>query len=663
MEDKLLTIDSTKEEVADYFIKHFNLPSVNRDILIKEDISGDALPQLSQLTQKDFIEILSSKEAKAKGVTLAKLKNYLKKNIDKFKEKDIKEIITIASQPEEVKNFFDKCLNFQKDLNGLNGKALIELDEEKMKQLGLNLGQRFKLMKYINHFKSLSIDSQKTGKFEITNDSSVEEVANFLKTRLKFSTDSIDSLGFDGETFLQLKIEEIDNYNTLNEEERENLKKYLSGELKYEEEKSDNEPEITITNESRVEEVSAFLKNKLGFKKEAIDELDGFDGETLLTLTEEQIDEYQSLSHEEKNKLKELINNINSTNITNKKDAEINEKSSEVQLIQFIKQKLNLNELNDDTLNEIDIEKIPNLNLKEKEVLNNFIKEKKKINSNNKIMYNISDNQEKKEDSKITDFTMNAVNQNIINNEFIDFYFVLGINQKDYQKCKIYVQTQGEDKICDELVKNHFSIKNEIYFQILYNIKLKKNSKFCLIKIFNETYNNFFKCNNKQYININDEDTYLVLENLNFESIYVSKYIKYIYSEEVKPPKLFIQDFESIFSTYYYYILNSNKKNYKLINTLFLKGLSHINDSKSKYTITFFLQVLLLIMQDNNYINNKDQSNKSLLSTISLFNVNSLKMNKLSIEYYYINNMKQNLELLLKTYTNKNNKNDINIRK
>ena len=477
MEDKLITIDSTKEEVADYFIKNFKFSSFNRDILIKEDISGEVLPQLCQLTQKDFIEVLSSKETKTKALTLIKLKQYLEKNKDKFKEKEIKEVITADSQPEEIKNFFDKCLNYQKELNGLNGKDLIDLNEEKMKQLGLNLGQRLKLIKYINHFKTLRIGSHKKGKFEITKDSTEEEVAEFLKTRLKFSTDSIDSLGFDAETFLQLKIEEIDGYNILKEEERENLKKYLSGELKDEEEKSDTEPEIIITNKSTEEEVSTFLKNKLGFKKESIEELDGFEGDTLLALTEAQINEFQSLSEEEKNILKESINNINSKNTIIKKDNEIDEKSTEDELIQFIKNKLNLNELDVNALVEIDIENIPNLNLKEKNVLNNFISEKKKLNSNNKIIINSLDTQESKENSEIKNFLKYEENQ-FQDDEFIDFYFVLGINEKDYQNYKIYVQTQGEDKICSELAKFHFSIKKERYFQILYNIKLKKIHNF-----------------------------------------------------------------------------------------------------------------------------------------------------------------------------------------
>ena len=56
-----------------------------------------------------------------------------------------------------VKQFFEKCLNFTKDLNNLDGKGLIELNEEKMKEMGLSLGQRKRLIKYINYFKTLKV--------------------------------------------------------------------------------------------------------------------------------------------------------------------------------------------------------------------------------------------------------------------------------------------------------------------------------------------------------------------------------------------------------------------------------------------------------------------------------------------------------------------------
>ena len=645
MEDKPLSIESSKEEVAEYFVKNFKLPELNKEILINEDISGDVLPQLSQLTQSNFLELLSRGNNKTKVVTFLKLKTYLEKNKDNFKEKEKKEIITANSNPEEVKRFFNKCLNFQKDLNGLNGKDLLDLDEQKMKQLGLNLGQRFKLIKYINYFNTLIIDLVPKDKYEITKNSSEEEVAEFLKLKLNFSKESIESLGLDVDSFIQLKIEDIDSFNDLKEEERIKLKKFLSGEFKDGEENP--ESEIIITKKSNEEEVSTFLKKKLGFKREAIEELEGLDGDLLLSLTEERIEELKSLSLEEKNKIKEFIINSNYKNNIDEKVGEINEKSKEDELIKFIKNKLNLNELSMKTLIEIDIEKIPNLREKEKVILINFIKEKKKLNCINTINTNISEKLESQENLDKAGFLFEELNQIKGSSEYIDFYFVIGINQKDHQDYKICVQAQGVDKDCNELFKTPFVWNDERYYQILYNLKLKKNSKYCLIKIFSKTYNKWFK-NNNQNIIFNDEDIYFVLENLTFSSFTIPKYA--VFWEEIKPPKLFIQDFDLIFSTFYSYIWNLNPKNRKLISQLFFRGYAHLKDLNNKYTIAFFLQVLSLSINDNNIFHR----------IISLFNINCLKTRKLH-KNLNLNNIRPNLELLLKIYSNKDIRNDVNI--
>ena len=520
MEDKPLSIDSTKEEVSEYFVKNFKFPESATEILIKEDISGSVLPQLSQLKQKEFLEIFSAKE-KVSGVSYQRIKNYLRNNEDKFKEKEIKEVILAHSDSNEVKNFFDKYLNFQKELNGLNGKSLIELDEPKMIQLGLNLGQRLKLKKYIEHFKSLNDNLNKKDNIKITKNSTEQDVAEFLKIKLKFSQDSIDLLGFDAETFLDLKIEDIDSYDTLKEEERKNLKKYLSGELNFEEEKYKSEPDIIITNESNEKEVSTFLEKKFGFKNEVIEEFKGYEGRDLLSLTDEVIEGFEFLTLEEKNKIKEFIKDYNSKKNKIEKVDEINEKSNEEEIINFLKKKLNINKIKVNLLTEKDIEKIQNLTEKEKLVLNDFIKNKNifNTNSNNITNINISDEIELSKES---------TNKIRTSSDFVDFYFVIGINYKDYKDHEILVQTQGVDKKCDELVKIPFKIDEEKYYQILYNIKLKITSKFCLIKMLSKIHNKSFKSIN-QGIYFNDEDIYFLFQNLIFDYLTVSNYAIFLY--------------------------------------------------------------------------------------------------------------------------------------
>ena len=641
MEVKPLSIDSTKEEVAEFFIKNFKYPNKNKDILIKEDISGSVLIQLSQLEQKSFIALLS-----CKVVTYLKLRTYLEENKDKFKEKEIKEIITADSQPEEVKQFFDKCLNFQKDLKGLNGKGLIELDEPKMKQLGLNLGQRLKLKKYIEYFKTIIVNVHPKIKLDITKESSEEDVAKFLKTKLKISTESIDSLGLDGNDFVNLKVSEIDNFTSLKEEERLILKKYLSGEL-IGEDKLESKEEITITNESNEQEVKVFLKQKLDFKDESIEEFDGFDGKTLLGLTDTEIEELNTLSQEEKDKLKDYIENKDTKNIISEEVSEINEKSNEEEILNFIKKKLGVNEINDDLLIKMDVEKISNLKEKEKDILSNFIKEKKN-NSNN---FNIIENEENQEISENNDFSTDSNNKIEYNPQYIYLYFVIGISVRDYKNHKLYVETHDEEKVCTELDKNYFKMNEETYYQILYFIKAKKNSQYCKIKIFSDKHTKYFECKNN-IIYFNNEIIYCILDNLTFNSFKVFQYIRY---NDIEPPHLFTQDTCSIFNTFYDYISKSKKKKAQLINHLFLEGLSYLKGINNKYTLTFFLQVLSLGIQNNS--NNKD----IFSSIINLFNVSNLKRDIFPLNGYHLSNLKEQFEQIKLIYKNQNFKNNENI--
>ena len=449
-----LSEESTKEEVGYYFWKKFKITEENKNKMINEDISGDVL---LDITDNDF------KSFGIKVGPLKKARKYLDENKNNFKDKEIKEVITAISNPEEVKNFFVRCLNFNGELNNLNGQQLIELDEEAMKQLGLNLGQRKKLIKYIEYFKTIKSEISPTEEEEIkiTKKSSEEEVAKFLKMRLKFSQESIESLGLDGESLHLLEETEIDGFTDLTQEERDNLKRYLSGS------KNEEEPitttNIKITDKSTTEEVSKFLKDILGFKDESIEAL-GLDGESLFLLTDTEIDELTEIGEEEREKLKKFLSenksgNENKKNGDSKKDnkngqdkkdeapntknqiiedenkkegdresqpkkdgdtksqpkndehkneqtkneiqkdenkkdgnsnkeykstenpkdsrIKITKETSDKDIIKFLKEKLNCNEENYYLIKELDIEKIPELTEKEKDILKQFIKKEK----------------------------------------------------------------------------------------------------------------------------------------------------------------------------------------------------------------------------------------------------------------------------------------------
>jgi len=311
----MLSEQSTKEEVADYFSQNFKIDEKAKNNLIKEDISGDILLEIPDPDFKSF---------GIKVGPLKKIAKFLATNKDKFKKKEIKEKITIASNSEEVKNFFENSLNFKGNLNGLDGKGLIELDEEGMKKLGLNYGQRKKLIKYIEYFKTLKVD-EPVEDIIVTKESTEEEVSKFLKMRLKFSQESIDSLGLDGDSLFMLEETEIEQMDEITQEEKDNLKKFLSKEKLKEPEKK--EEGIIITNQSSENEVANFLKNKMGLKDEVIGNL-ALDGESLFQLTDEDIDDLQELTQEEKEKLKQFLNE-NKQEKDDKQDEKKDEENKE----------------------------------------------------------------------------------------------------------------------------------------------------------------------------------------------------------------------------------------------------------------------------------------------------------------------------------------------
>ena len=316
MSEKMISEESSAEEVADYLSKNKKISDDVKKNFIKEGITGDILFDLSD------------NEFKLLGLKLGpikKLRKFLDDNKDKFKEKEYKENITIISKPEEVKQFFDKCLNFKENLDNLDGKKLLELNDEGMVKLGLNLGQRKRSLKYIEYFKTLKVEipQEEEEPILVTKKSNEEEVANFLKLKLKFSQDSIDALGLDGESLFMLEETDIQELTELKEEEKNNLIKFLNDSKL--DNKKENESELVITNKSTDEEVAKFLKIKLGFKDESIEEL-SLDGESLFLLQDTDIDELKEISQEERDKLKNFLNeekNKNKENLIIEEDVKI----------------------------------------------------------------------------------------------------------------------------------------------------------------------------------------------------------------------------------------------------------------------------------------------------------------------------------------------------
>ena len=208
-----ISANSNKEEIAEYFQKNFKITDEVKANLIKEDISGDILLDISD---NEF------KSLGLKVGPLLKLKKYLKGKEDKFKEtKEIKIKITNKSSTQQVKIFLEKYINYELKSMNIDGTKLIQLNDEGMNELGLKLGQKKKLIKYINYFKTLPVEEENKEPEEeiiIHRNSSKQDVSNFLRKKSHLSQEIIESLELDAEVLLDLKDDEIDDINELNED-------------------------------------------------------------------------------------------------------------------------------------------------------------------------------------------------------------------------------------------------------------------------------------------------------------------------------------------------------------------------------------------------------------------------------------------------------------
>ena len=126
-----------------------------------------------------------------------------------------------------------------------------------MKNIGLNLGQRKKLINYINYSKA-KIDEEKST-LKIPRNSTQEEVSQFLKEILKFSDETIEALDLDGISFFAFSEEEIDGMEKSIEEQKENYKNYLKIELKR---------ELPAINEIKKEEILEEVEINEKYNKE-----------------------------------------------------------------------------------------------------------------------------------------------------------------------------------------------------------------------------------------------------------------------------------------------------------------------------------------------------------------------------------------------------------
>jgi len=199
-----LSINSTKEQVCQFFVDNYKITEKIKENILKENITGETLIYLED-DDYTFLEI--SPDVKDK------IKHYLESNKKNFVEKPIEISIDFDSNKTEIIKFCEKYLSFKGELNDdIDGKKFLELSEQEMKNLGLNLCQRKKLLKYIKYSSHTNYK---------------KELKKYLKEKLNFSEQEIESLNLNGDSFYSfIEKEKIDKLQ-IAQEEKENYKNIL----------------------------------------------------------------------------------------------------------------------------------------------------------------------------------------------------------------------------------------------------------------------------------------------------------------------------------------------------------------------------------------------------------------------------------------------------
>ena len=196
-----LSIKSTKEEVCQFFIENYKIKEKVKENIIKESINGEALLYLED---DDYTFLKISSEIKDK------IKQYIKSNKKNFIINPIEITLKFDSNKEEALDFCEKFLSFKDNLNDdINGKKLLTLSEQEMKNFGLNLGQRKILLNYIKNI----------------NNYYKKELKAYLKNEVKLLDQFVETLDLNNDNSFYLIEEKIDNTNFSNKKKK--IKEYI----------------------------------------------------------------------------------------------------------------------------------------------------------------------------------------------------------------------------------------------------------------------------------------------------------------------------------------------------------------------------------------------------------------------------------------------------
>ena len=179
----------------------------------EENIKGN---EIFFLEKDDFTKELGFKYYNKMDSTLNEIKKndqdllIFTENInDKSSEKDVYNFLKYEFKLDE-----NILLNFK----DINGKKLRELKIENLKELKLKLGERRKLIKYFEINKN---NDKIENKKELSIDSTVEEVCEFLKNKFNLNEDSLNNIienNINGYEFFNIKEDDFEelSINDLN---------------------------------------------------------------------------------------------------------------------------------------------------------------------------------------------------------------------------------------------------------------------------------------------------------------------------------------------------------------------------------------------------------------------------------------------------------------
>ena len=233
--------------------------------------------------------------------------------------------ITIESTKEDVAFFiFNK---YKKDIENIkdiynniineNISAEILLDLEKYNEymsLGIHESLKEKLKKYLEDNKERFI--RKPIEIIIGFNSKNDEIKDFFKNYLSYEGQINNINNIDGKKMMNLSYEDMKKIG-LNIGQRIKLNNYILYTINH------------ITNKSTKEEVGIFFNKILNLSDKTIEKLN-FDGKSLLSCKEEDINRLRELNQEQKAKLRHFLNNIETDKQFNKNiEHQTNNKQNE----------------------------------------------------------------------------------------------------------------------------------------------------------------------------------------------------------------------------------------------------------------------------------------------------------------------------------------------